>query len=86
MTIINNTADIIEDIKAPEDRGELTSLIEPLCITATARSCTQLNDLALTLVAKNAALRQSFTGQVGTCSSLPCPWHELLLQQSYRGT
>ena len=43
----------------PEDRGELISLIEPLCIAATARSRTLLDDLALTLVAKNAGLRQS---------------------------
>ena len=59
MTKRNNKADIIEDIKAPEDRGELISLIEPLCIAETAHSRTQLNDLALTLVAKNAGLRQS---------------------------
>ena len=59
MTKRNNKADIIEDIKAPEDRGELINLIEPLFIAETARSRTQLNDLALTLVAKNAGLRQS---------------------------
>ena len=59
MTISNNKADIIEVVKVPEDRGELISLIEPLCIAATARSRTLLDDLALTLVAKNAGLRQS---------------------------
>lgn len=59
MTTNNIKADIIEDIKTPEDRGESISLIEPLCISATAHSRTQLNDLALTLVAKNAGLRQS---------------------------
>ena len=59
MTITNKKSDIIEDFKTPEDRGELTSLIEPLCIAATAHSRTQLDDLALTLVAKNAGLRQS---------------------------
>ena len=59
MVITKNRADIIQDIKEPEDRGESISLIEPLCINATARSRTQLNDLALTLAAKNAGLHQS---------------------------
>ena len=59
MITNNNKSDIIEDVEAPEDRGELISLIEPLCITVTAHYRTQLNDLALTLVAKNAILRQS---------------------------
>ena len=47
------------DIKVPEDRGELTSLMEPLLGGEDSRFPSRLADLALDLAQKAAAFRRS---------------------------
>ena len=52
-------ADIEEDIKAAEDRGELVSLMEPLVIGEGSRHRGALTDLALELAQKSSGFRRS---------------------------
>jgi Fic family protein len=52
-------ADIEEDIKAAEDRGELVSLMEPLLIGEGSRHRGALTDLALELAQKSSGFRRS---------------------------
>jgi Fic family protein len=52
-------ADTKSDILAAEDRGELTSLMEPLLIGEGSRHRTTLTDLALELAQKSAGFRRS---------------------------
>ena len=47
------------DIKVPEDRGELTSLMEPLLVGEDSRFRSRLADLALDLAQKAAGFRRS---------------------------
>ena len=47
------------DIKRPEDRGELTSLMEPLLVGEDSRFRSRLADLALELAQKAAGFRRS---------------------------
>jgi Fic family protein len=56
---MNKKADIIEDIKAAEDRGELVSLMEPLLIGEGSRHRGALTDLALELAQKSSGFRRS---------------------------
>jgi Fic family protein len=52
-------ADIKADIKAVVDRGETTSLMEPLLISEDSRHRSTLTDLALELAQKSAGFRRS---------------------------
>lgn len=54
-------ADIIEDIKAAEDRGELVSLMEPLLVGDGSRHRGALTDLALELAQKSSGFRRSLS-------------------------
>jgi Fic family protein len=56
---MSNKADIIEDIKAAEDRGELISLMEPLLVGEGSRHRGALTDLALELAQKSSGFRRS---------------------------
>jgi Fic family protein len=56
---MKNKADIIEDIKAAEDRGELVSLMEPLLVGEGSRHRGALTDLALELAQKSTGFRRS---------------------------
>ena len=51
--------DMEADIKMPEDRGELTSLMEPLLVGEDSRFRSRLADLALDLAQKAAGFRRS---------------------------
>src|SRR6202045_1173680 len=51
--------DIKADIKAAEDRGETTGLMEPLLIGETSRHRGKLTDMALDLAQKSAGFRRS---------------------------
>ncbi len=52
-------ADIIKDIKAAEDRGEMVSMMEPLLIGEGSRHRGALTDLALELAQKSSGFRRS---------------------------
>jgi Fic family protein len=52
-------ADIEEDVKAAEDRGELVSLMEPLLVGEGSRHRGALTDLALELAQKSSGFRRS---------------------------
>src|ERR1039457_1254718 len=56
---MNKKADIEEDIKAAEDRGELVSLMEPLLMGEGSRHRGALTDLALELAQKSTGFRRS---------------------------
>ena len=56
---MNKKADIKADIKAAEDRGESTGLMEPLLIGETSRHRGALTELALELAQKSAGFRRS---------------------------
>ncbi len=57
--MMTNDSDYIADIKAVEDRGEATSLMEPMLITESSRFRGGLTDLALELAQKSAGFRRS---------------------------
>jgi Fic family protein len=56
---MNKKADIKEDIKAAEDRGETISLMEPLLIGERSRHRGRLTDLAMDLAQKASGFRRS---------------------------
>src|SRR5207253_659464 len=56
---MNNKADIKADIKAAKDRGESTSLMEPLLIGETSRHRGALTELAVELAQKASGFRRS---------------------------
>src|SRR5216684_2768184 len=56
---MNKKADIKADIKAAEDRGESTGLMEPLLIGETSRHRGALTELAFDLAQKSAGFRRS---------------------------
>src|ERR1700682_635796 len=56
---MNKKADIKADILVARDRGESTTLMEPLLIRETSRHRTALTDLALELAQKAAGFRRS---------------------------
>jgi len=56
---MSKKADIQEDIKAAEDRGELVSLMEPLLIGEGSRHRGALTDIALELAQKSSGFRRS---------------------------
>jgi Fic family protein len=57
--MVNNEADIKEDVKPVKDRGEAISLMEPLLIGDGSRHRADLTDLALELAQKSAGFRRS---------------------------
>jgi hypothetical protein len=52
-------ADIKPDIKPAKDRGETTSLMEPLLISDGSSNRASLTDLALELAQKSAGFRRA---------------------------
>src|SRR5216110_871950 len=56
---MRNKTDTKTDISAANDRGESTTLMEPLLIAETSRQRAALTDLALELAQKSAGFRRS---------------------------
>jgi len=63
---MNKKADIKADILVARDRGESTTLMEPLLIRETSRHRTALTDLALELAQKAAGFRRSLPESLAT--------------------
>src|SRR2546430_14263046 len=63
---MNYKADIEADIKAATDRGESTSLMEPLLIGETSRHRGALTELAVELAQKASGFRRSLPESLGT--------------------
>ena len=57
--MVRNEADLKEDIKAAEDRGERIGLMEPLVLSEGSRHRAELTDLALDLAQRSAGFRRS---------------------------
>src|SRR5216683_3983568 len=71
------------DIKAAEDRGETTGLMEPLLIGETSRHRAPLTDLALELAQKAAGFRRSLpesllTSLAGLVRAMNCYYSNLI--------
>jgi Fic family protein len=57
--MVNDKADLKEDLKAAVDRGEPIALMEPLVLGEASRHRTELTDLALDLAQRSAGFRRS---------------------------
>jgi len=57
--MVTSEADKKPDIKAAEDRGERTALMEPLVLGEGSRHRGELTDLALELAQRSAGFRHS---------------------------
>ncbi len=69
-------ADMEEDKKAAEDRGEAVALMEPMLVRESAMDREELADLALELTARSTGLRRSLpAGIVSSLSDLVRSMH-----------
>src|SRR3972149_511508 len=67
--MVKKGPDIKADIKAAKDRGETTSLMEPLLIAEGSRHRSGLIDLALELAQRSAGFRRSLPESILTSLS-----------------